>query len=109
MTFKISLTPWHVDMDYILDATNDRVLRVLPQGDFKDGDFIEDEERARYNLQLASCAPELLVALQSIVEHGTDSPEHNAALAIIARATTVDFQDGNIAYRQLANDKLNKP
>jgi len=38
------------------------------------------------NANLISAAPDLLAALQALVEHGTDSPEHQAAEAAIAKA-----------------------
>lgn len=41
----------------------------------------------REHAQLFAAAPDLLAALQALVERGTDSPEHMAAEAAIAKAT----------------------
>lgn len=105
MTYQISPLPWTVADDYVADANHMLTLRVMPQLDANGNELDDDGERARYVLQLAATAPELLAACRAVKlaqQSGNYADAFAAVDAAVTKATTVDFLDGNYAFQKLA-------
>ncbi len=80
---KYTPGPWKAgkqlrDGSFTITAPAATVFRCCP--------FHTSERNAEANARLIAAAPELLEALQALVEHGTDSPGHLAAEAAIRKA-----------------------
>lgn len=67
----------HCFMAQVFGPDGKNIADVEPQ---------ENPETATANARLMAAAPDLLEALKALVEHGTDSPQHLAAEAAIAKA-----------------------
>ena len=76
--------PWRAELTGSAEHNNQQWLILSEDGDAL---ICEMNDPHEATARLIASAPELLSALEALVERGTDSPQHRAAEAAIAKAT----------------------
>ena len=81
--------PWRAELTGAPEHDNQQWLILSEDWGTNDGDALicEMNDPHEATARLIASAPELLSALEALVERGTDSPQHRAAEAAIAKAT----------------------